>query len=104
MGSAQVTESLLLAAMGPVGARIGGVFDLMTVAEEELALASQPPLFHVLVPPSNMVGLAPGVYRAHCRELIERYRTGYDLTWGTDAEALCALSEMSLRAPLNSGR
>jgi hypothetical protein len=42
------------------------------------------------------------VYRAHCRELIERVVVGGDLTDPTAVEMMVPIMEASLRAPLDS--
>jgi len=41
------------------------------------------------------------VYRAHCRELLERVATGEDTRPGTTVECLLAMAEVSKRIPLN---
>ena len=43
------------------------------------------------------------LYRAHCRELLDRVAAGIDTRPPTDAEKLAVLSAASQRAPLNSG-
>lgn len=43
------------------------------------------------------------LYRAHCRELLDRVAAGVDTRPPTDAEKLAVLSAASQRAPLNSG-
>jgi hypothetical protein len=43
------------------------------------------------------------VYRAHCRELLDRVAAGIDTRPATDAEKLAVLSAASQTAPLNSG-
>ena len=43
------------------------------------------------------------VYRAHCRELLERVAAGIDTRPATDAEKISVLSTASQTAPLNSG-
>ncbi len=42
------------------------------------------------------------IYRAHCREILERVAAGKDVRPGTDAEMITALRESSLTAPLSS--
>ena len=42
------------------------------------------------------------VYRAHCRELLDRVAAGQDTRPGTAAECCIALSEVSLQVPLNT--
>jgi hypothetical protein len=43
------------------------------------------------------------VYRAHCRELLDRVAVGADTRPATDAEKLAVLSAASQTAPLNGG-
>jgi hypothetical protein len=43
------------------------------------------------------------LYRAHCRELLDRVAAGIDTRPPTDAEKLAVLSAASQNAPLNSG-
>jgi hypothetical protein len=92
---------------GDVARAIRRTFRFVEVAEEELARASLSSrrarvrfkgLFAALYP-GEMVGYADDVFRHHCRELIGRARRGEDLSPGTDAEVLIALSSASLRAP-----
>jgi hypothetical protein len=93
----------LLALMGPVGGSIGRIFDLMEVAEEELKRAGQPKgMFMALLPPESMRDLIPDVYRSHCRELLARHKAGKSLEDPTRAELLCAVADVSLKAPLNA--
>jgi hypothetical protein len=77
-----------------------GLFELMGYAEEEIAAAGgqeDDPVWRSfkLMNPSEMLLRTEIVYRAHCRELIERVKTGQDTRPGTDAEM------MSQSAPLN---
>lgn len=55
--------------------------------------------FKLLLPTSERMR-TEFVYRAHCRELLERVAAGQDTRPGTDAELAVALCEMSLQAPL----
>lgn len=43
------------------------------------------------------------VFRAHCRELLDRVAAGHDTRLATDAEKLAVLSVASQTAPLNGG-
>lgn len=88
------------------------VFALMGVAEEEMkaamerhprhAAAIDKQMFGALCPPPGMGALDQRVFRSFARELLERFvaKTG-PLSDGTRAEAMMALSEASLRAPLD---
>jgi hypothetical protein len=42
------------------------------------------------------------IYRAHCRELLDRVAAGQDVRPATDAEMITALYESSLAVPLSS--
>jgi len=42
------------------------------------------------------------IFRAHCRELLDRVAAGKDVRPGTDAEMIAAMRESSLTAPLSS--
>lgn len=42
------------------------------------------------------------VYRAHCRELLDRVAAGTDTRPGTDAEICCVASDASQLAPMNT--
>jgi hypothetical protein len=100
----------MLSKVMPPGAAgiIGRAFDLMEVAEAEIKaeMARFPrakrrinSAFGILCPPEGIGRCADEVYRAHVRELLGRVRRGEDTRPGTKAEALVALSHMSLKAP-----
>jgi hypothetical protein len=57
--------------------------------------------FKTLQPRSQALSSREKLYRVHCREMIDRHVKGEDLRPGTKAEALTALVECSLMAPLN---
>jgi hypothetical protein len=42
------------------------------------------------------------VYRAHCREILDRVAAGDDTRPGTAAEVCCVMLETSLRTPIRS--
>jgi len=86
---------------------VSRAFDLMKIAEEEISAAERAAprakkkihgAFRYMHS-KYLVRYGDGVYRAHAREIIARVKRGADLSPGTDAECLAALSEMSLRAP-----
>ena len=83
---------------------IGGVFETMGIAEEEMERAgisrTSRDCFRHLCPPPALNGLADWLYRAHARELCQRAAKGGDLRPGTLAEVVCALHLVSLKAPL----
>ncbi len=88
---------------------LGGVFDRMEIAEEEIERAkSRWPerrdeihgAFHLLVP-TTVLGEAPDLlYRRHVREVLERVAEARDPDRATDSECLAALRATSLVAPL----
>jgi len=95
--------------LGPVGGRILRVFECMEIAEEEIAAAIEryPVLgvainaaFKHLYPTRALDGARDEVYRAHCRELLERVADGEDVRPGTKAEVMMTLSRLSQHAHL----
>lgn len=91
---------------------IGGAFRRMELAEEEIELAkTRDPAraariheaFKYLRPTETLQRKCDELYRAHCRELIERVAAGasdQELAQGTGAEVLATLADLSLAAPL----
>ena len=91
------------------------LFDLMGIAEEEIEAAQK--RFHepvgkgdgpiwnsfTLLMPTHPDMKAESLYRVHCRELLDRVGRGEDTRPATHAEMIFALSEASLRAPLDNG-
>lgn len=57
--------------------------------------------FGLLRPTHELMRTEP-VYRAHCRELLDRVACGQDTRPGTAAECCIALREISLRVPLRT--
>lgn len=103
----QALESV--GATGPASA-VARAFDLMGIAEEEIATAMRRwpkkatelnATFGILYP-GILSGYGDGLYRAHCRELLGRVVHGEALALGTDAECLAILSSASQAAPLDS--
>ncbi|UUV32155.1 hypothetical protein NQK81_01520 [Amycolatopsis roodepoortensis] len=91
---------------------IAQAFDLLRLAEDEIVQArSRHPLHNDLLHHSFSL-LAPNfalermrfeiVYRAHCRELLDRVAAGEDTRPGTAAEVCCAMYNTSLLSPLTS--
>ncbi|WIN00016.1 hypothetical protein ACTOB_003691 [Actinoplanes oblitus] len=87
------------------------VFDAIDIAEEEITTAQRrhPKAadriwrsFLLLRPPTDALTRNDLVYRAHCRELLDRVAAGADTRPGTAAECCVALCEVSLRVPLNT--
>ncbi|MEA3201617.1 MAG: hypothetical protein QOE90_3045 [Thermoplasmata archaeon] len=88
--------------LGAAAASVLGIFDFVEIADEEVRLAGNPRgIFEHLLPPQEMRDMVPDVYRAHCRELIQRHQRGESLERATDAEVLCAFSSANLGFPLN---
>jgi hypothetical protein len=87
------------------------VFRTMVWAEDEIEAAQRrhpnaaDRIWHsflLLRPTSELMGTEP-VYRAHCRELLDRVVRGEDTRPGTAAECCIALCETSLKVPLSIG-
>ena len=86
------------------------VFRYIEIAEEEIrrAIEGAPEsatalngCFLQLQPPTQLKGRPEALYRAYCRELLERVVDGTALELPTKPEVLLALSQLSLKAPLN---
>lgn len=91
---------------------VGRVLNLVEVAEEEIARASAATpektkelraAFQEHLFPGELANFSEDVYRSHAREILGRVARGEDVSPGTDAECLVALSLASLKAPLASG-
>ena len=89
--------------------RVGRCFDLMDVAEEEIKAAQERHAdsadkihasFKLLCPSEAMSEKHQDVYRAHCREILNRVAAGNDTKLGTKAEAMVGLADASLAFPL----
>ncbi len=92
------------------GRAIANAFRRMEVAEEEIraAVARYPnrsseidAAFGYLYPTAVLNELGDEVFRAHCREILERAAHGDDLERGTTAEVLAVLSRGSQVAHLS---
>lgn len=96
------------------GPDLDRIFGHMEIAEREITRGTELyrqyankiwDAFMMLQPDDYMSRLDNQIYRAHCRELIDRIGHGASkdtMELGTDAEALIAFSEASLAAPLTS--
>ena len=94
------------------GFDLGGLFECMDWAEEEIAAArarfprAADLLFHsftLLRPGTNLTRSGTEfVYRSHCRELLDRVARGHDTRTATAAEICCVLGTVSHEAKLNS--
>lgn len=102
----------LLEVIGSIGDTWSGLFSLIEIANEEIAAAkSRHPLqefaihkaFAILSPELGMFeNRNDGLYRAHCRELLDRVAAGAskkDLLLGTKAEVLSILTKWSFEHP-----
>jgi hypothetical protein len=95
-----------------LGVDVAGVFDQIEWAEQEIqaALGRHPQhaeqidrSFPLLCPNSGLERMnSEMVYRAHCREILDRVAVGGDTRRGTAAEVCCAMLETSLRTPITS--
>lgn len=92
------------------GRAIANAFRRMEVAEEEIraAVARYPNkaaeidgAFPYLCPTAVLKELGDEVFRAHCREMLERAAQGHDMDRGTTAEVLAVLSRGSEVAHLS---
>lgn len=97
-----------------IESKLAPFFRLMEIAEEEIEAAQK--RYHepvgkgdgpiwgafMLLQPSHPQMKAESLYRAHCRELLDRVGLGEDTRPATGAELIFALSEASLQAPLTS--
>jgi hypothetical protein len=88
---------------------IGPCFEQMSWAEEEIKSAirrhpsEKDSLWHSfsLLQATHRNMATEFVYRAHCRELLDRVAAGTPTTDGTAAEAVCVCSDTSKLAPFN---
>jgi hypothetical protein len=88
---------------------ISGIFKRMDIAEEEIEAAQERhpekadllwECFAMCKPPELLGDKSDSLYRAHCRELLERVVAGEDVAEPTDAELMAAFSVVSLATPL----
>ncbi|HTJ72587.1 MAG TPA: hypothetical protein VL551_33925 [Actinospica sp.] len=95
-----------------VAGLIDSVLDRCMWADEEIEAAQlrhgerdRGPLWNSfrLLRPTHESAWPELVYRAHCRELLDRVAAGVDTRSATDAEKILVLSGASQTAPLNSG-
>lgn len=88
-------------------ARIKRAFRFMSIAEEEIARAAKRwrggdfrSAFGMLYPRA-LLAYGEALYRAHCKEMLDRIARRERVEPGTLAECCVALSEATLRAPPN---
>jgi hypothetical protein len=93
---------------GNLGSMLAGIFERMDWAEDEIKKAQRrhpkqaDRIFHsfkLLCSSHELMG-TEFVYRAHCRELLNRVAAGQDTRPGTAAEVAIACCESSQVAPL----
>ncbi|MFE3105300.1 hypothetical protein [Nocardia tengchongensis] len=88
----------------------GNAFEQMRWGEEEIAAAQArhparaDELWHsfILLSPIHKLMSHELVYRAYCREILDRVATGKDTRRGTAIEVLLVMKETSLVAPLST--
>ncbi|GIH16129.1 hypothetical protein [Rugosimonospora africana] len=96
--------------IGDIKRLLDPIFDAMSVAEDEISAAQQrhPDAADriwrsfPLLRPTDGLTTNNLVYRAHCRELLDRVAAGANTKPGTAAECCWALCEVSQRVPLNT--
>lgn len=106
-----IPEKSLKAEFDRLTREFAGIFEMMEAAEEEIAEAiDRHPKkreaiwnsFTILRPSEIIRDLGMQIYRAHCKELLERVANGMDTRPGTEAEVLGAISNLSMATPLKS--
>jgi len=104
-------EDVILALVAEIQAEVTGASAWVGIAEDEIEQAAgrhpeaADDLYHafaLLLPAIEARAWdTEFVYRAHCRELLERVAAGEDTKPGTTVECLLAMSEVSKKIPLN---
>jgi hypothetical protein len=104
------TDSMTALLGGDLGGMLAGIFERMDWAEDEITAAQKRHpgkadlIYHgfkLLNPTHELLSTgAEFVYRAHCRELLERVAAGQDTRPGTAAEVACQCYDASLVCPL----
>lgn len=106
-----MTGNELLEAILPEAEFLDSIFDAMEWAEEEIEKAQtrhreqgRGPIWHSfsLLESTHEKLRREALYRAHCREILERVARSEDTRPGTDAEMIVVLHESSLVGPLKS--
>jgi hypothetical protein len=100
----------LSAIINDVENMLGGIFDQMEWAEDEIKKAirrhpsEKDALYHsftLLKSTHDLMG-TEFVFRAHCRELLDRVAAGEDTRPGTAAEVCCISHDVSLATPMTT--
>jgi hypothetical protein len=104
-------DALLAFFPGSLAGDLRNTFGQMAIAEEEIDLARRrhPECsaylnkvgFLLCMPSEVLLSAAEWIYRAHCREILERVADDRDPRPPSSAELAIAFSETSLKAPLN---
>jgi hypothetical protein len=89
---------------------LDGLFESIERAKEEIAKArtrhpQHSDLLHhsfMLLLPTHKLMQHEVVYRAHCREILDRVAAGNDTRPGTAAEICCLMHDVSLATPVTS--
>ncbi|MEV0109216.1 hypothetical protein AB0H42_23140 [Nocardia sp. NPDC050799] len=110
MASALSSMDKLLPGLEETLGWLGEVFERIDWAEEEIQAAQKrhpeqaTQVWHgfSLLQPTHQRVEYELLFRAHCREILDRLAAGKPTQPGTAAEVLAALSEASMRAPLNT--
>lgn len=113
LSAARRLDEVVVRLVGGPAKAVSRAFDLMGIAEREIALAVAAAGgkkekgnriwdAFALLRPGALSDYGDELYRAHCRELLARCEAGLDTQLGTAAEACAVLSESSLKAPLDS--
>ena len=103
----EVTRTILNE-MGALGSNIGGLFECMEIAEDEIAKTqlNHPDKagdiwnsFTILTPSPILEPRTPGIYRAHAQEMLQRVVNGQtkknELETATAAELCCVFCQTS---------
>ena len=104
-------DALLAFLPGSLAGDVRNAFAQMAVAEEEIEHARRhyPEReaylnkvgFLLCMPSEVLVSASEWIYRAHCREILERVAADENTRPPSSAELAIAFSETSLKAPLN---
>lgn len=109
--SASTTKDPLRALLDDHSNAIGDIMDCLDWAEDEIQAAMRrhprvaDTLWHsnkLLCPTEDPRLTTEFVFRAHCRELLERVAAGEDTRQATDAEICCATLAIAHRTPITT--
>jgi hypothetical protein len=109
--SADTTKTIIVAELFAEVKTIESLFGAMGWAEDEIEQAQRRHpgavdaiwhSFSLLTPVHPLMNRSEPLYRAYCREILDRVAAGADTRPGTAAEICCVASEASEKAPLTS--